>query len=59
MIIECLTNTSKFDNMKENRTKTIGIKVTNKEFEALTEICNALQTNKSVFIRNLIHKELF
>ena len=45
--------------MTEYRTKTIGIKLTEKEFEMLNEICNTLQTTKSNFIRNLIHQELF
>lgn len=45
--------------MSELKTKTIGIKLTEKEFEILNEVCKALQVNKSTFIRNLIHKELF
>jgi len=45
--------------MTEKRTKTIGVKLTPKEFDILNEFCNTLQINKSVFIRNLIHQELF
>ena len=45
--------------MAENRTKLLGVKLTPKEYEALNEICNALQTTKSKFIRKLIHQELF
>lgn len=41
------------------RTKIVGIKLTEKEFEMLNEICDTLQTTKSKFIRNLIHQELF
>lgn len=44
--------------MNEKRTKTIGVKLTEKEFQILNEVCTALQINKSVFIRQLIHKEL-
>ena len=43
----------------ENRTKMIGVKLTPKEFEALNEICQTLQTTKSNFVRTLIHQELF
>ena len=43
----------------EFRTKKLSVKVTPQEFEAINEYCQALQISKSVFIRNLIHKELF
>jgi len=45
--------------MKEYRNKTIGVKLTSKELEVLNEVCTALQISKSIFIRQLIHKELF
>ena len=45
--------------MKEFRTKMLGVKLTEREYQALNEVCQALQIPKSVFIRNLIHKELF
>ena len=54
-----MTNINRFDNMTEYRTKTIGVKLTETEFEVLNEICDTLQITKSKFIRNLIHQELF
>jgi len=44
--------------MNEKRTKTIGVKLTENEFQILNEVCDALQISKSAFIRQLIHKEL-
>ena len=43
----------------ELRTKKLSVKLTEKEFDALNEVCKAMQISKSVFIRGLIHKELF
>lgn len=45
--------------MTEFRTKMLGVKLTEREFEALNEVCNALQVSKSIYIRQLIRKELF
>lgn len=45
--------------MNDFRKKMLGVKLTEREFEALNEVCQAMQISKSVFIRNLIHKELF
>ena len=41
------------------RNKMIGIKLTESEFEALNEICKAMQVTKSVFIRKLISDYLW
>lgn len=41
------------------KTKTIGLRVTTAEFEALTQICEVMKLTKSEFIRNIINKELF
>ena len=43
----------------EHRTKKLSVKLTPREFEALNQVCGAMQVTKSVFIRNLIRKELF
>ena len=40
---------------KENRTKMIGIKMTQSEMEVLDTICNTQKISKSAFIRKLIN----
>ena len=45
--------------MGELRNKHLSVKLTEKEFQAVTEICRTLQISKSVFIRSLIHREFF
>lgn len=42
----------------EHRTKKLSVKLTPREFEALNQICDAMQMNKSVFIRKLIREYL-
>ena len=44
---------------KDFRTKMIGVRLSEKEFEMLNQVCQAMQITKSVFIRNLIYRELF